>query len=83
MIKDEGRQGSRPGSTFQDMRQKARAGQLRGPQFPHDGVCEPGYGKPTPTMAGQGTSVVNKRPIVSSRTGNSPYERPVPYKPGA
>lgn len=85
MVNDEGRQGSRPGQTFQAMRQKARAGQLAGPRMPHgdSGCCYPGTGRPTPTNVGTGRTTVTRSPIQSPSTGNDPFERPFPRKPGA
>lgn len=81
-MRDDGKQGSRSGSTFQEMRSKARSGSFAGKKYPHDTKCEQGYGAPDPRMAGQGSGVVRARPISTPRTGNSPYERQVPTKPG-
>jgi len=86
MTNDLGKQGSRPGSTYQDMRAKARAGSLAGKSYPGDGLRS----GPSTTSegakaarVGQGTAIVRRSPIGSPNTGNSPYERQQPRKPGA
>ena len=82
-MNDDGRRGSRPGSTFQDMRQKARSGSLRGKLYEGDEMCcGQGVGRPSPSMSSPRTTVT-KSPISSPRTGNSPWERPITRKPGA
>lgn len=83
---DSGSQGSRPGSTFQEMRQKARSGSLHGKQYPQDSFQAGQRGGGQITQAGQGTNVVTKTalsPGAASRTGNDPYKRPSIAKPGA
>jgi hypothetical protein len=86
MMRDDGKQGSRPGSTFQEMRQKARGGSLHGKQYAQDGI----HAGPSSAelgakvaRAGQGSGIVKKTPLGSPNTGNSPYERQQPRKPGA
>lgn len=86
MTNDLGKQGSRPGSTYQDMRAKARAGSLAGKSYPGDGLrSAPSTSSEGAKAArvGQGSGVVRKSPIGSPNTGNSPYERPSNRKPGA
>jgi len=86
MTNDLGKQGSRPGSTFQDMRAKARAGSLAGKSYASDGLrSAPSTSSEGAKAArvGQGTGVVRRSPIGSPNTGNSPYERQTPRKPGA
>ena len=84
MMKDEGRRGSRPGNTHAERLVRARAGDFRdSKQYPKDGVCEPGYGAPPTRLAGQGTSFVQKSPISTPRTGNSPYEQQQKKRPGS
>lgn len=75
-------QGSRPGSTFQAMREKARAGQLRGKTYNEWASAVPS-GTHNPPNRGQGTSVVTRSPLDSKNSGNSPWERNTPLKPGA
>ncbi len=84
MMRDsDGKQGSRSGQTRSERMERARAGAYRGKQHPHDAVCEPGYGKPTPRMAGSGDVFVRAQPINTPRTGHSPYEQQQKVKPGS
>ena len=81
---DLGNQGMRPGSTFQEMRRKARAGDLRGKTYGADSTS---HGVPTGSVrakeAGQGSGIVRKQNLSSRMTGNTPYERQYPVKPGS
>lgn len=86
MRDDLGKQGMRPGSTFQEMRAKARAGSLAGKQYASDGLRSgPSTASEGAKAArvGQGSGIVKRSPIGSPQTGNSPYERQQPRKPGA
>ncbi len=73
--------GSRPGNTHLERLAKARSGAFAGKKYPDDGF-KMGTGAPSPRMAGSGSGIVSKSPIATPRTGNSPYERPMPVKPG-
>jgi hypothetical protein len=86
MPDDLGKQGSRPGSTFQDMRAKARAGSLAGKSYPGDALrAGPSTASEGAKAArvGQGSGVVKRSPVGTPNTGNSPYERQSGRKPGA
>jgi hypothetical protein len=86
MPDDLGKQGSRPGSTFQEMRAKARAGSLAGKSYPGDALrSAPSTASEGAKAArvGQGSGVVKRSPIGTPNTGNSPYERQSGRKPGA
>lgn len=77
--------GSNPSMSFQRMREKARSGALAGSSRSPDDCCSGGMpsGMKNPPMAGQGTNVIKRTPINSARTGNDPWERAKPLKPGA
>lgn len=86
MRDDLGKQGSRPGNTRSERLVKARSGAFAGKQYESDGL----RGGPSTASegakaqrVGQGSGVVRKSPIGSPNTGNSPYERQQPRKPGA
>lgn len=73
--------GSRPGNTHLERLAKSRSGAFAGKKYPDDGF-KMGTGASSPRMAGSGSGIVSKSPIATPRTGNSPYERPMPVKPG-
>jgi hypothetical protein len=74
MSVDTSKGGVKPGMTFPDMRAKARAGQLVKGAYRQGDCAGPG---PAPSVknAGQGTGIVQRTQINTSRTGNSPTER--------
>lgn len=69
------------GNTHLERLAKARSGAFAGKKYPDDGF-KMGTGAPSPRRAGQGSGIISKSPIATPRTGNSPYERPAPTKPG-
>lgn len=74
MPADNSNSGVKPGSTFAEMRAKARAGQLV------KDCCRPGDTAgpgPAPSVknAGQGTGIVRTTAINTSRTGHNPMQR--------
>lgn len=83
MLNSDGKRGSRPGQTRSERMERARAGAFRGKQYEHDAVCEPGYGKPSPKLAGAGRAFVSTAPINTPRTGNTPYEQQQKVRPGS
>lgn len=73
--------GAKPGMTFPAMRAKAQAGSLAKGQYAA-GSCAGATQHPTGRNAGQGTGIVQKTPINSSRSGNDPMtKQSVPLKP--
>ena len=76
------KQGSRPGQTFQAMREKARAGKFAGPSTYGDCSHPQVSGKNNPPNVGQAKGMT-KSPLDSRATGNNPWERRQPMKPGA
>lgn len=76
-------QGSRPGQTFQAMREKARAGKLAGPSnYATDCSHPQKSGYMNPPNVGQAKSMTTSK-LGSKLTGNNPWERARPLKPGA
>ncbi len=66
--------GAKSGSTFPEMREKARAGQLAKGQYAA-GSCAGATTPPVGRNAGQGTGIVQTTPISTSRTGHDPMTR--------
>lgn len=79
----DGKQGSRPGSTRAERMAQARAGKFKGPQYEKDRAS---HGVPSgsvrATDVGQSRVMPRTTPISTRMTGNSPYERQYPQKPG-
>lgn len=71
MMRSDSRGGVKPGSTFADMRAKARAGSLV-KECCKPGDCATAGMTPNVRNAGQGSGIVQKSPIQTSRTGHDP-----------